>query len=129
MKKNTYKLPYDTLTLLSGKPKSAGLKKKENRGEKELRAPEKITPSGNVSGKLLVTISFILSSKMFQSFRLLRSRNFFITARYCLRRRVVFAYVAIILEISRSFFLKNRSIFTSGNASSHSRYKRKYRSQ
>jgi hypothetical protein len=43
IKKNTYELLYNTLTLLLKEPRNAGLRKEENRDEGEFRAFNKIT--------------------------------------------------------------------------------------
>jgi hypothetical protein len=91
IKRNAHELFYDILTFLLGKPRSAGLKKKENRGEGEFRAPNKIILFYNILDKSLIIILFILSSRIFRFFRLSKSRNFFIIIRYYLRKRVIFA--------------------------------------
>jgi hypothetical protein len=91
IKEDAHELFCDTLTFLLGEFKSAGLKKEKNRGEKELRAPDKAILSYNILGKSLIITSSILNSRMFRFSRLPKSRNFFMTTRYYLRKRVIFA--------------------------------------
>jgi hypothetical protein len=43
-KEDAHELLYNTLTFLSREPRNAGLKKEENRGEGEFKAPNKIIP-------------------------------------------------------------------------------------
>jgi hypothetical protein len=76
IKGDAHELPYNTLTLLSREPKSAGLRKEKNRGEGEFRAFDKITPlavvitslsisKSSLTAVLSVNISSIFNSRMF----------------------------------------------------------------
>jgi hypothetical protein len=128
IKRDVHELPYSILTFLSGKLRSVGLRKKENRGERELRAFK----VGNCLFSFIVLSAIILSIsslRMFYFLRRLSSRSFRITSRCYLVKRVVFAFASIVL-LNNSFFCRSRrSIFASGGVSSQDRFARKYCSQ
>jgi hypothetical protein len=76
IKEDAHELPYNILTLLLKKFRSAGLRKKKNRGEEEFKAPDKIIPlitviiSSSISKSFItpvlsVNISSIFNSRIF----------------------------------------------------------------